>query len=455
MSYLFKTYDRNTDYLLPPTLTDWLPKNHLAYFVVDIVEKLDLSELKQLYSPGGAKAYAPEILIGLLFYGYMVGVFSSRKIEAATFESLAFRYIAANQHPDHDTIADFRCRFLPQLEKIFLQILVIANEMGVRKVGSISLDGTKVKANASKHKALSWGYASQLEEQLKAEITDLFRQAERANQADNEDKGIHIPDEITRRENRLQAIDEAKKKIAARAQERYVREKEEYDLKMKKREEIRNSGRSPKGKPPTAPSPEPLDKDQVNLTDEESRIMKVSDGGFEQSYNAQAGVDIDSLLIVAAHVSINPNDKKEVVPAIEELQKLPESVAVVENLLADTGYHSAANIEECLTENINPLIAEKREKHHLSPAERFAEPGSLEDNATATERASHRLKTREGKKLYAKRKSTVEPVFGIIKHVMGFRQFMLRGYEKAKGEWRLVAAAWNIKRLHQITANRA
>ncbi len=217
MTSVFKSYDRDTDYLLPPSITDWLPKNHLAYFVVDIVEKLDFSEIKQRYSLGGAKAYAPEILIGLLFYGYMTGVFSSRKIEAATRESLAFRYIAANQHPDHDTIADFRNRFLPQLEKIFLQILVIAGEMGIRKVGSISLDGTKVKANASKHKALSWGYANKLEEQLKAEIRDLLREAERVNQTDNEDKGVNIPEEITRRENRLKAIDEAKKKIAARA----------------------------------------------------------------------------------------------------------------------------------------------------------------------------------------------------------------------------------------------
>ncbi len=455
MTSVFKSYDRDTDYLLPPSITDWLPKNHLAYFVVDIVEKLDLSEIKQRYSLGGAKAYAPEILIGLLFYGYMTGVFSSRKIEAATRESLAFRYIAANQHPDHDTIADFRNRFLPQLEKIFLQILVIAGEMGIRKVGSISLDGTKVKANASKHKALSWGYANKLEEQLKAEIRDLLREAERVNQTDNEDKGVNIPEEITRRENRLKAIDEAKKKIAARAQERYAREKEEYDLKVKKREEIKNSGQSPKGKSPAAPSAEPLDKDQVNLTDEESRIMKVSDGGFEQSYNAQAGVDIDSLLIVAAHVSINTNDKKEIIPAIEELQKLPESVAVVKDLLADTGYHSAANIEACLAEGINPLIAEKREKHHPSPAERFGEPEPLGENATTAERASHRLKTQEGKKLYAKRKSTVEPVFGIIKQVMGFRQFMLRGFEKAKGEWKLMATAWNIKRLHQIAVNGA
>jgi hypothetical protein len=247
----------------------------------------------------------------------MTGIFSSRKIEAATFESLPFRYIAANLHPDHDTIATFRQQFLPQMEGIFLQILVIAHEMGVKKVGTISLDGTKIKANASKHKALSWAYANKLEAQLKVEIEDLLKQAEIANQNDNDDKVMNIPEEITIRENRLKAIDSAKTKITARAQERYNHEKEEYDRKIKRREEQeKESGKKSKGVPPTAPSSEPRDKDQVNLTDEESRIMKARGKSFEQAYNAQACVDIDSMLIVAAHVTINTNDKKEIVPAL-------------------------------------------------------------------------------------------------------------------------------------------
>lgn len=455
MSSFFKGYDRDTNYLLPPSLTDWLPKNHLAYFVADIVEKLDLSEIKDCYKRGGSQGYSPEILICLLFYGYMTGVFSSRKIEMATFESLPFRYLAANQHPDHDTIAKFRQRFLVQLEGIFLQILTIAREMGVKKVGTVSLDGTKIKANASKHKALSWAYAHKLEGQLKAEIADLIKQAEIV---DNESdyKVMNIPEEISIREDRLMAIDMAKQKISARAQERFVREKEEYDEKIRKREEkAKATGKKPKGKPPTAPSSEPLPKDQVNLTDEESRIMKVSGGGFDQCYNAQACVDVDSMLIVAVGLTIHTNDKKEIVPAINTLKKLPEEIAEIENILADTGYHSSGNVNSCIDQDISPLIAERREKHHPSPIERFAEPKPLPQNATAAERASHRLKTQEGKKLYAKRKSTVEPVFGIIKHIMGFRQFMLRGFENVKGEWNLVAISWNLKRLHKITTNMA
>lgn len=451
----FRGYDRDTSYLLPPAVTDWLPREHLAYFVVDIVEKLNLSEIKNAYSYGGTQGYSPEILIGLLFYGYMTKIFSSRKIEIATFESLPFRYIAANQHPDHDTIASFRHRFLPQLEGLFLQILVLAREMGVQRIGTISLDGTKVKANASKHKALSWAHANKLEEQLRAEIVDLFKQA-RAADNEKDDKGIDIPEEITIRENRLKAIDIAKGKIAARAQARFVREKEEYDAKVRKREEkAKTSGKKPKGKSPVEPSSEPLAKDQVNLTDEESRIMKVSGGGFEQCYNAQACVDTESMLIVATGVTIHTNDKWEIEPAINSLEKLPEDVAKIENILADTGYHSEANVKLCIDKKMNPLIAEKREKHHLTPVERFAEPDSLPENASDIERVSHRLKTQEGRKLYAKRKATVEPVFGVIKHVMGFRQFMLRGYENVKGEWNLVAIAWNMKRLHKITASMA
>lgn len=455
MASLFKGYDKHAQYLLPPSVTDWLNKDHLAYFVSDVVEQLDLSEIKNSYKGGGAQGYDPEILIGLLFYGYMTGVFSSRKIEAATFESIPFRYLAANQHPDHDTIANFRKRFLPQMAGIFFQILNIAREMGVKKVGTVSLDGTKIHANASKHKALSWKYVNKLEEQLKAEIADLIRQAEVADTMPD-DRGMNIPQEIAIREERLKAIDNAKGKIAARAQERYAREKEQYDEKMRKREEkTKATGKKPGGKPPVPPVAEPQDKDQVNLTDEESRIMPVKGGSFDQCYNAQACVDVESMLIVATDVTINTNDKQEIAPAMDALEKLPENIAKIDAVLADTGYHSAANVDLCIDHNIQPLIAEKREKHHLSPQERFAEPPPLSEDATAVMQASHRLKTQEGKKLYAKRKSTVEPVFGIIKSVMGFRQFMMRGVEKAKGEWNLVAICWNIKRLHKIRANMA
>lgn len=446
----FKEYDRNTPYLIPPSVEEWLPAGHLAYFVVDIVERLDLTEIKKCYSYSGSKAYAPEVLIGLLFYGYITGVYSSRKIETATYESLAFRHIAANQHPDHDTIANFRAKYLKQLKDVFLQILVIAGEMGVKKIGKVSLDGTKIKANASKHKALSWAYANKLEEQLKEEIAQLIRKGQEAD-SDNRNDGMKVPEEIAIRQKRLTAIDAAKEKIKARAKERYDNQLKEYEEKVKNRAaKEQATGKKAKGKKPVAPSPEPIAKDQVNLTDEESRIMPISGGGFGQCYNAQACVDIESMLIVTNHLTIHTNDKKEITPTLDTIKKLPKDIADIKDLLADTGYHSKENVQSVISCGINPLIAEKRDKHHPSPEERFREPDPLAEGASAAELASWRLKTQEGKKLYAKRKSTIEPVFGIIKHVMGFRQFSLRGEEKVAGEWNLVTIAWNIKRLHKI-----
>jgi transposase len=449
----FKIYDRSTPYLIPPSVEDWLPSGHLAYFVVDIVERLDLSEIKKCYSYSGSKAYAPEVLVGLLFYGYMSGVFSSRKIEAATYESLAFRLLAANQHPDHDTIANFRAKYLQQLEGVFLQILIIAREIGVKKIGKVSLDGTKIKANASKHKALSWAYANRLEEQLKEEVAQLISKGQEAD-SDNSSDGMKVPEEIAIRQKRLLAIESAKEKIKARAKERYDNQLKEYEEKIKSRAaKEQMTGKKAKGKEPTAPSAEPLAKDQVNLTDEESKIMPIAGGGFGQCYNAQACVDIDSMLIVTNHLTIRTNDKKEITPAIDNLGKLPKCIADIEDLLADTGYHSKENIQRVIASGINPLIAEKRDKHHPSPEQRFAEALPLAEGASASEMASWRLRTEEGKMLYAKRKSTIEPVFGIIKHIMGFRQFSLRGEGKVAGEWNLVSIAWNIKRLHKICDN--
>lgn len=450
--FMFKEYDRNTSYLLPPSIDDWLAADHLARFVTEIVSHLDLSEITSAYSHRGEKAYNPAILLGLLFYGYATGVFSSRKIEEKSYTCIAFRYIAANQQPDHDTIASFRQRFLPALKSLFLQILIIAREMGIEKIGKISLDGSKIKANASKHKALSYGYAEKLEKQLKAEITDLMKRAQEKDDSSEVD-GMSIPEELSIREGRLKKIKDAKIRIEQRVQERYEREKAEYDTKMETRQAKEEStGKKPRGKAPELPSSEPLSKDQINLTDEESRIMPTSGKGFEQCYNAQISVDIESMLIVGNHVSNATNDKLEIDPALDELDKLPEDVAEIDDLLADTGFQSKHNIESCLNRNINPLIAENRDNHHPSPAERFQEPPPLDADATDVEKASHRLKTQVGKALYAKRKSTVEPVFGIIKQVMGFRQFMLRGLKNVSGEWDLVSIAWNLKRLHKITA---
>jgi transposase len=303
--------DRNTDYLLPPSLSDWLPDDHLAVFVAEVVGQLDLSEITNQYRGSGSKAHHPATLLCLLIYGYATGVFSSRKIERASYDSIAFRYLAANTHPDHDTIATFRRRFLPQLESLFVQVLMLAREMKLLKLGKISLDGTKIKANASKHKALSYKHLKKIEQQLKDEVAQLTAQAEAADTTPVND-GMDIPAEIARREQRLAVMRDAKKKIEARAQERFERENAEYQDKVDKREAQRQAGKKPRGTEPKAPSPKPKDKDQVNLTDEESRIMLVSGGGFQQCYNAQAGVDTETMLVVCTHLTQAANDKKEV-----------------------------------------------------------------------------------------------------------------------------------------------
>jgi len=444
--------DRDTLYLMPPSVQDWLPENHLARFVVDIVSQLDLWPLVSAYAGRGSDAYPPGTLLALLFYGYATGVFSSRKLETATYDSVAFRYITANTHPDHDTIATFRKRFLEELKPLFAQILTIAHTMGVCKLGKISLDGTKVKANASKHKALSWEHACKLEKQIHAEVDALLRQAEEADKGDPPD-GMSVPDELARREKRLDTIARAKTEIQRRASERYAKEKEAYDQKMAERKvKEQENGKKPRGREPKPPEPCPKKSDQVNLTDEDSRIMPTSGGGFEQTYNAQAGVDMDSMLIVENHVTQQPNDKQEIKPALQNLAALPDTLGKVDALAADTGYFSENNVKSCEQKHIKPYIATERDKHNQSLKERFYQPQqTLPENADPVTTMKHRLKTLEGKKLYAKRKSTVETVFGIIKAVIGFRQFLLRGLESVSGEWDLVCIAYNLKRLHVLT----
>ena len=443
----FILIDRDTPQLFPASVQDYLPEKHLARFVVEIVDQLDLKLLVGAYRGTGSAAYHPAMLVSLLFYGYATGVFSSRKLAQATYDSIAFRFICANTHPDHRTIADFRKRFLDELEALFVEILLMGQAMGLVKLGTVSLDGTKIKANASKHKALSWSHANRLEEQLKGEVAELMRLAE---QADNQTlpEQMDIPLELERREQRLEVIAAAKAEIAARAQERFEREQAEYEKKQAKRESHeKKTGKKPRGKGPKPPTPGPRAKDQVNLTDEESRIMPTSSGGFEQGYNAQAGVDIDTHLIVEEHVTQHTNDKQEVAPALENLAVLPEELGEVEALLADSGYHSEANVERCDNAEIEPLIPAKREGHNLPLAEHFCEDPEAPNDPTPVEATAHRLQTRAGKALYAKRKSTVETVFGIIKHVMGFRQFLLRGLRAVQGEWALVCIGWNLRRL--------
>lgn len=452
MSVQFIETDRKTPYLLPPSLEEWLPENHLARFVVDIVGQLDLRSLKNSYAGKGSKPYNPEMLVALLFYGYATGVFASRKLERATYDSVAFRYISANTHPDHDTIADFRKRFLPQLKPLFVQILTIAGQLKVLKLGKVSLDGSKIKANASKHHALSWQYAERLEQQLKAEVDELLRQAEEADAADIPD-GMDIPSELARRKERLEAIARAKEEISRRAQERYTAEKSAYERKIAEREEQeKSSGKKGNDKKPKPPESGPKANEQVNLTDGEARIMPTVGGGFEQAYNAQVAVDVDSMLIVENHITQAANDKCQIEAAVLELAALPAELGKVDTILADNGYFSRSNVELCQKQEIIPLIAVKRERHNLPLEERFAEPPPMPEDADAVAKMRRRLMTQEGCRLYAKRKSTVEPVFGIIKAVMKFRQFMLRGLESVQGEWTLVCIAWNLKRLHVLAA---
>jgi transposase len=448
----FRPFDRDTDYLLPPSIDEWLPEKHLARFVVEVIDGLDLSALVRSYRGSGSASYHPALLLAVLVYGYATGVFSSRKLERATYDSVAFRFVAANDHPDHDTIATFRRRFLPQVETLFVQVLLLAREMGLLKLGTVGLDGTKLHANASRHSALSYDHAGKLEAQLKAEVAALMAKAEAADQADVPD-GMSIPDELARREERLRKLAEARGKIEARARERFKREQAEHEARLAQRAaKAAAKGKKPAGREPKPPVDAPQPTDQVNLTDEVSRIMPVAGGGFEQCYNAQAVVAAGSLLVVATDVTQAPNDKQQLVPMLGELAGLPAELGKAQTLLADNGYFSEANVQACVAGAIEPLIALGREAHHPNLDQRFAAAPPPPENPTPVQAMAHRLQTPQGRALYALRKQTPEPVFGIIKSVLGFRQFLLRGLDAVRGEWRLVTMAWNLKRMFALRA---
>jgi hypothetical protein len=367
---------------------------------------------------------------------------------------VAFRFIAANDHPDHDTFATFRRRFLPEIEALFVKVLLLAREMGVLRLGTVALDGTKVHANASRHSALSYEHAGKIEAQLKAEVADLLARAEAADQTNIPD-GMSIPEELARREDRLEKLAAARTKIEARAKERFVRELAEHEAKLAERAaKTAVTGKKPGGKAPPPPVEGPLPTDQINLTDEESRIMPVAGGGFEQCYNAQAAVAADSLLVIAANVAQAPNDKQRIEPMLNDIDTLPDELGKVGTLLADTGYFSAANVAACEAAGIDPLIAMGRQPHHPPLGERFVAVPPPPQNPTPVQAMAHRLNTPEGRKLYALRKQIPEPVFGIIKSVMGFRQFMLRGIDNVRSEWNLVTMAWNVKRMFVLEGAR-
>jgi len=450
----FRPIDRDTGYLLPPSVDEWLPERHLARFVVEVIDGLDLSAMSGSYRGSGSASYHPALLLGLMVYGYATGVFSSRKLERATHDSVAFRFIAANEHPDHDTIAVFRRRFLKEIEGLFVAVLMLAREMGLLKMGTVALDGTKIHANASRHSALSDEHAGKIEAQLKREVSELMAKAEAADQADIPD-GMSIPHELALREARLAKIAQARATIAARAKARFEVEQAEHEAKLAARAARQAAtGRKPGGKPPAPPVEGPRPTDQVNLTDEQSRIMPVAGGGFDQCYNAQAAVATGSMLVVASHVTQAANDKQQIQPALDKLGALPAELGTATTLLADTGYFSADNVAACRTALIDPLIAMGRQPHYPPLAERFAPAPAAPIDPTPVAAMAHRFRTPEGKALYALRKHTPEPVFGIIKSVLGFRQFLLRGLDNVAGEWSLVTMAWNIKRMFALSPAR-
>ena len=451
----FVQVDRETAYLLPPSVQDWLPEDHLARYVVDVVEALDLSELVRQYAGRGSDAHHPGTLLGLLVYGYATGVHASRAIERASYDSVAFRFVAGNTHPDHDTIATFRRRFADEVKALFVQVLLIARASGLMKLGNVALDGTKVKANASRHSARSYGHALKLKEQLQAEVETLLRLAEAAD-AVQRPEGMDIPQELARREQRLARIEEAKAQIEAAAAQDYEKAQAQFAARQAERERRQNEGRRPPGPPPAPPAPGVDPKAQVNLTDADSRIMKVQGQGFEQCYNAQLAVDMESRLILAPGLTQAVNDKQQLIPALESLRALPPELGTVQALVADNGFLSEANVRACAAPEardaapIVPMIALGRERHHADLLQRSSpEPhGPAPQDPLAA--MAHRLNTRAGRALYALRKSTVEPVIGIIKSVMKFRQFLRRGVNNVSGEWDLVCLAYNVKRMHRM-----
>lgn len=449
MSRQFKTVNYQEALQTTVRLDDCLPQDHLARFLADVVEELDLSEFYTRYGKRGAAPYAPEILLALLIYAYANGVFSSRKIEQACRDNVPYRFLAGNLTPDHDTIANFRKTFLPQLQKLFVEVLLLAQEMGLLKMGTISLDGSKIHADASKSKAVSYKRLKEIQVRLEGEVRELFALAERAD-AGALPEGMDLPKEIARRKDRLVRLAEARAVLEARAAERLAIEQAEYEVKMRERDDKEyKTGKKPAGKPPAPPTPGARDKDQYNFTDPDSRIMKNSrDDGFDQHYNVQAAVSHESLFIVGSSLSNHATDQYEVEPTLESISSelgTPSAAA------ADAGFCSGANITAFEQRNIDPYIATGRTGHSGGWQAYFAEAGPAPpENATPREKMAYKLRTPLGKAIYRRRKCTIEPVFGQIKEVLGFRQFSLRGLSAATGEWFLVCLAYNLRRLHVL-----
>jgi len=444
----FREYNPDQLYLLPPDMKEWLPEDDLVYFVMDVVGALDLSPIYRTYdhSKGGQPAYNPTMMVSLLLYSYCIGVTSSRKIEQATHHRVPFRILAANQHPDHDTIAEFRKRHLKALSGLFVEVLRLCQKAGLVKLGHVSLDGTKVKANASKHKAMSYGRMENKATELREEIDRLLLEAE-AQDAEEDalygkgKRGDELPRELRFKESRLRKIKEAKRALEEEAraeaesrQPEYEEKKQAYDLKTGRR-----------GRPPKPPSDKPKAKKQRNFTDPDSRIMPTGGSkNFIQGYNCQAAVDEKAQVIVASDVTRETNDKKQVKPALAKLQENTGGKKPMK-LSADSGYFSEDNCDTLQANGIDAYIAIGKQKHSDAPPP--PPRGRIPKNATLKERMARKLRTIKGRCTYSKRKHIVEPVFGQIKEVRGFRRFSFRGFDNCKAEWDLVCLTHNLLKL--------
>jgi transposase len=459
MAVRFVTVDYDTPLILPPNLREWVPAKHLAHFILDVVEELDLRQVRVNERGTGSEQYPPRMLLALLLYCYATGVFGSRRIEQATWDSVPVRMICGDTHPDHDTICTFRRENQRLLEQTFVRVLELAQELKFLQVGQITVavDGTKVLANASKHAAVSYEHAGKAIQQLELEVKELLAKAEQADTTPLEE-GLTIPQEVQRRQERKAKLAAARAQIEARAKARAAAEMAEYQAKLAEQAARKERGEKPGGPEPQAPSTEPKASDQYSFTDPESRIMKAGSGQhFEQSYNAQAAVEVQSRLIVGQRVSQAPNDKQQLVPSVAAIGQPVTSVATV---LADSGFYSAAAVQAVeRTGDGQPTgttvyaAVEKKEHHRtVSDLEQKPEPTTPGPEATTGEVMRYRLRSAAGRAKYQLRQQTVEPVFGIIKSVLGFRQFLLRGLAKVELEWQLVCLAYNLKRLHRMGA---
>ena len=436
--------------LLPADLREWVPQEDMVHFVIEAVAGMHLATLKVNRRGSGSAQYPPSMLLALLIYCYANGIFSSRRIERATYRDLAVRYLTGDTHPDHDTIAAFRRENFEAVAQAFLEVLQLARTMGVLRVGTVSVDGTHLRANASKDRNVRYDRAGELEQQLRRDIAQLLQQAEQTDRQDDA-AGQSLPQELARRETLRQKLQQAREQLERRARQRAEAERAEYESKVHAREQ--RQGRQ-KAKSPQPPKDTPEDNDQINLTDADSRLMRKSKrSSYEQAYNAQAVVDADgSQLILGGQVSTCASDANELEPALADV---PAAVGKVTAALADTGYVNTEAWENVAAAGVDLYVAVSRDENHsqrcydFRPASATDQPAKVIKNPQLLA-MREKLRTEAGRRLYARRKQTVEPVFGIIKNVMGFRQFLLRGLEKVQGEWELVRLAYNVKRLFNL-----